>query len=134
MRELCQGAKVSIVIAPKFGYGEKGAGTDVPGGATLHYDVEVQKVSDKPILPPGLIVNQYDGPIDCHHDAIHIMDYVTLHYTGSIDESSKVGEKGFVFDSSRERDHPYTFEIGAGQVISGTYVGVTDSIHERTNE
>ena len=42
---------------------------------------------------------------------------VTVHYTGRL-------ENGVVFDSSRERDHPYEFLLGAGQVMSGWDEGV----------
>lgn len=48
---LCTGAKANIVIPPEMGYGEEGAGSDIPGGATLNFDVEVVDVSD--IAPPG---------------------------------------------------------------------------------
>jgi FKBP-type peptidyl-prolyl cis-trans isomerase 2 len=43
-------------------------------------------------------------------------DSVTVHYTGKLDD-------GEVFDSSRERD-PFTFKVGAGQVIPGFENGV----------
>eukprot|EP00957_Ditylum_brightwellii_P078770 5989411-Ditylum_brightwellii.AAC.1 len=42
-----------------------------------------------------------------------------MHYTGKIDESSETGEKGSVFDSSRDRGQPFEFQIGAGRVIAG---------------
>jgi len=48
---LCKGAKANIVIPPEMGYGEQGAGPDIPGGATLNFDVEVVEVSDE--APPG---------------------------------------------------------------------------------
>jgi FKBP-type peptidyl-prolyl cis-trans isomerase 2 len=38
---LCEGAKANLVIPPDFGYGPKGVKNMVPGGATVHYDVEV---------------------------------------------------------------------------------------------
>jgi hypothetical protein len=44
-------------------------------------------------------------------------DSVDMHYTGTIDESSKKGQKGKQFDSSVGRGSPFNFKIGQGQVI-----------------
>ena len=46
---------------------------------------------------------------------------VTVQYTGWISEG---GEKGAKFDSSYDRNKPFTFKIGAGQVIAGWDQGV----------
>ena len=43
----------------------------------------------------------------------------TLHYIGRL-------EDGSVFDSSRERGEPFSFTLGAGQVIQGWEQGVLD--------
>ena len=43
-------------------------------------------------------------------------DSLSMHYTGTIDESSPTGEKGKQFDSSIGRG-PFTFKLGAGEVI-----------------
>jgi hypothetical protein len=51
-------------------------------------------------------------------------DELSMHYTGSIDDSSAAGEKGKVFDSSLTRGQPFKFVIGSGQVIRGWDAGL----------
>merc|ERR1712159_957736 len=52
-------------------------------------------------------------------------DQLSMHYTGTIDESSKTGEKGKQFDSSVGRG-PFDFALGQGQVIKGWDQGLLD--------
>jgi FKBP-type peptidyl-prolyl cis-trans isomerase FkpA len=49
---------------------------------------------------------------------------VTVHYTGWLYEPSSADHKGTKFDSSRDRNEPFSFDLGAGQVIPGWDQGV----------
>lgn len=51
---LCKGAQANLIIPPDLGYGASGAGGDIPGGATLHFDVEVVDITEGPPPPPNL--------------------------------------------------------------------------------
>lgn len=68
----------------------------------------------------GIEVNVYEGPKDCEDaDKVKTGQFLSMHYTGTIDQSSETGEKGKQFDSSRTRGSTFDFKIGAGRVIKG---------------
>jgi FKBP-type peptidyl-prolyl cis-trans isomerase FkpA len=49
---------------------------------------------------------------------------VQVHYTGWLYDEGKSDHKGTKFDSSRDRNEPFTFRLGAGEVIPGWDQGV----------
>jgi FKBP-type peptidyl-prolyl cis-trans isomerase FkpA len=49
---------------------------------------------------------------------------VTVHYTGWLYDGSRPDQKGSQFDSSRDRNEPFSFHLGAGEVIQGWDQGV----------
>jgi len=72
-----------------------------------------------------LSVKVYEGPTECEGDEkVTSGNYVSMHYTGTIDKSSETGEKGKEFDSSRGRGETFNFAIGTGQVIKGWDEGI----------
>jgi peptidylprolyl isomerase len=69
-------------------------------------------------LPSG--VSYHDSVVGTGPEA-HAGETVTLNYTGWLDNG---GQKGRKFDSSLDRKQPFSFTLGAQQVIAGWDQGV----------
>ncbi|MDE2400523.1 MAG: FKBP-type peptidyl-prolyl cis-trans isomerase [Burkholderiales bacterium] len=63
----------------------------------------------------------YEDTVEGEGAAAQAGNYVTVHYTGWLYEG---GVKGVKFDSSKDRNDPFEFPLGAGHVIRGWDEGV----------
>jgi FKBP-type peptidyl-prolyl cis-trans isomerase FkpA len=64
---------------------------------------------------------QYDDIVAGSGAAAAPGQHVTVHYTGWLYENGQAGAK---FDSSKDRNDPFDFPLGAGHVIRGWDEGV----------
>lgn len=64
---------------------------------------------------------QYVDTIEGDGELAVVGKNVTVHYTGWLFND---GEQGAKFDSSKDRNDPFVFRLGAGQVIQGWDEGV----------
>ncbi|CAD5116099.1 DgyrCDS5025 [Dimorphilus gyrociliatus] len=64
----------------------------------------------------NVAVKHMSGPEECSNK-VDVGDVVSIHYTGKL-------KNGKLFDSSKERGEPLTFEIGARNVIPGMERGI----------
>ncbi|XP_008213933.1 FK506-binding protein 2 isoform X1 [Nasonia vitripennis] len=60
--DMCVSEKRKLTIPPSLGYGDRGAGNVIPGGATLHFDVELINISDSP--PNANVFKEIDADKD----------------------------------------------------------------------
>jgi FKBP-type peptidyl-prolyl cis-trans isomerase FkpA len=65
---------------------------------------------------------QYDDTVTGEGAEAAAGQHVTVHYTGWLRNDD--GTQGAKFDSSKDRNDPFQFSLGAGQVIKGWDEGV----------
>lgn len=109
-----EGGQRTLVIPPEMGYGPRGAGGAIPPNATLVFDVKLLKVIRTECI---------DTKIGEGAEA-QAGQHVTVHYTGWLLDRNAPDCQGVKFDSSRDRDEPFDFPLGAGHVIPGWDMGV----------
>ena len=99
------GGTRKLVIPPQLGYGSRAQGP-IPANSTLTFVVELL---DIPKETPQVKIE--DLQVGTGAEAV-AGKQVTVHYTGKLENGTK-------FDSSLDRNQPFTFQLGGGEVIAG---------------
>jgi len=71
---MCVGEKRKLIVPPELGYGDQGAGEVIPGGATLHFDVELLNIADGPA--PVNVFKEIDTNTDMQVSREELNDYL----------------------------------------------------------
>lgn len=74
-----------------------------------------------PAPPAGGTIAEFQtvDVIEGDGEAVKAGDKISVHYTGWLYDENAADQHGQKFDSSVDRGTPFTFTIGAGQVIRG---------------
>ncbi|XP_023681532.2 peptidyl-prolyl cis-trans isomerase FKBP9-like [Paramormyrops kingsleyae] len=110
---MCVGEKRVITMPPFLGYGENGDGSDIPGQASLVFDVVLLDLHNP---KDGIMVQPQVVPETCPRKSQE-GDYMRYHYNGTLLD-------GTFFDSSYSRNSTYNTYIGKGYVIAGMDEGL----------
>lgn len=62
LTNMCVGEKRKLTIPPHLGYGDRGAGNVIPGGATLLFEVELINIGDS--APTTNVFKEIDNDKD----------------------------------------------------------------------
>ena len=103
-------AVVNVVQRPPL------TGTPTPGGTVVASNRGVSASGCEPVSNPQTVTTstglQYVDECVGNGPVPKAGDTVVVHYTGTLTDGQK-------FDSSRDRNQPFTFKLGQGEVIRG---------------
>jgi len=91
----CLGERWRMTVPPHLAYGEDGVGDDIPGGATLIFDVRLVRMNSETWDTGKGVTDAYSWeelyrPEECDIEA-SFEDYLTIHYTATREDGSTFG-------------------------------------------
>uniref|UniRef100_A0A672V0W0 peptidylprolyl isomerase n=1 Tax=Strigops habroptila TaxID=2489341 RepID=A0A672V0W0_STRHB len=110
---MCVGEKRIITIPPFLAYGEEGDGKEIPGQASLVFDVVLLDLHNP---KDGIAIENQHVPESCERRS-QAGDFLRYHYNGTLLD-------GTLFDSSYSRNRTYDTYVGQGYVIAGMDEGL----------
>uniref|UniRef100_A0AAY5KML4 peptidylprolyl isomerase n=1 Tax=Esox lucius TaxID=8010 RepID=A0AAY5KML4_ESOLU len=110
---MCVGERRIITMPPSLGYGSNGDGSDIPGQASLVFDVVLLDLHNP---KDGISIDNQVVPDNCLRKSV-AGDFIRYHYNGSLLD-------GTFFDSSYSRNRTYDTYVGKGYVIGGMDEGL----------
>ena len=118
---LVEGGEMHLIVPPALGYGDAST-DDVPGGSTLHFDIQIIQVDRFAAIEPfdtkglkakkmacGIKYYVIDGG---HGATAHPGDNVYVHFTGWLPD-------GTIYTSTRNTGDPRRFTAGGGETFAG---------------
>eukprot|EP00092_Neocalanus_flemingeri_P038362 GFUD01041765.1.p1 GENE.GFUD01041765.1~~GFUD01041765.1.p1 ORF type:complete len:220 (+),score=76.13 GFUD01041765.1:45-704(+) len=88
---MCEGEKRKLIVPAALGYGDQGAGDDIPGGATLLFDVELIRIEEGPA--PVNVFKQIDIDSDMALSKEEISSYLRQQVESMKDAEGEQGEE-----------------------------------------
>ena len=103
---LCKNAKWTLVVPPEMGYGSKGM-SDIPGGATLNFDVEVISIT-----PGGPEPNLFKE-IDFNEDGKLSTTELLMHFKKQNPDTWEL-PPGLMENEDKDKDNHVSWEEFSG--------------------